>query len=214
MPGKALDVTGKTITTFIAYHAAMALQGMKEGEILELVTDDYEPIENDINAWCRMTGHRLASAEPEGDSRRYVIEKALSPATDRALALVVSNPGLGELLTPLGLALAAALAGTAVHIYFHGPAVKILASGFKESLTGLSKPFSAFARKGLAKAGHLPPQEKLSQLRGLGARFYVCGPSMDRFGVPKDRLIFDDAVIAEYITFMEAMRKADIHIYA
>ena len=37
---------------------------------------------------------------------------------------------------------------------------------------------------------------------------------MDHFGVRKDELIFDDAVIAEYITFMEAMHKADVHIYA
>lgn len=215
MAGRTLDMRGRTISTFIAYHAATALKDMDEGETLEIVADDYEPVENDINAWCRMTGHTLVRIEPQGDSRRYVIRKAPpAPPPDRALAVVISNPGLEELLSPLGFTLAAALTGADVHIYFQGPAVKVLARGFKETLTGPAKPFSAFARRGLAKAGHIAPQEKLAQLRELGARLYVCGPSMDHFGVRKDRLIFDDPVIAEYITFMEAMNKADIHIYA
>jgi hypothetical protein len=37
---------------------------------------------------------------------------------------------------------------------------------------------------------------------------------MDRFGVNKEDLVFDDVVISEYLTFMEAMRNAEMHIYA
>jgi predicted peroxiredoxin len=65
----------------------------------------------------------------------------------------------------------------------------------------------------LTKIGHIPPQDKLRQLRELGAHFYICGPSMEHFGVQKGKLIFDDVVIAEYLTFMEIMKKADIHIF-
>ena len=60
---------------------------------------------------------------------------------------------------------------------------------------------------------HIPPQDKLRQLRQLGGRFYVCGPSMDHFGVKKSELVFDDAVVAEYFTFVEVMRSADIHVF-
>ena len=210
---ESVDVRGKQITTFILYAAAMKLGEMKEREVLEVVADDFEPIESDIRAWCRMSGHRLVEAGRGTDHRRYLIEKGTPVEREKKLALVVSNPGLEELLSPLGFALAAALAGIEVYIYFQGPAVRVLRSGFRERLHGMGRPFSGFARSGLAKVGHVPPQEKLSQLRQLGARFYLCGPSMQHFRVRKSDLIFDDVVVAEYFTFMEVMRTADIHIY-
>ena len=61
--------------------------------------------------------------------------------------------------------------------------------------------------------GHIPPQDKLRQLKELGVHFYICGPSMEHFGVKKNKLIFDDVIVAEYLTFMEIMDKADIHIF-
>jgi predicted peroxiredoxin len=38
--------------------------------------------------------------------------------------------------------------------------------------------------------GHIGPQEKLAELRELGARIYVCGPSMEHFRVREEDLIF------------------------
>jgi predicted peroxiredoxin len=85
--------------------------------------------------------------------------------------------------------------------------------GFKERLSGINRLFSTFARKQLADIGHIPPQDKLAQIREYGGHLYVCGPSMDRFGVSKEELIFDDAIVSEYFTFMEVMTKADIHFF-
>ncbi|MFQ5811701.1 MAG: DsrE family protein [Anaerolineae bacterium] len=116
-------------------------------------------------------------------------------------------------LLPLGFALGAALEGIDVHIYFQGPATRVLTKNFKAQLQGINRPFSGFARKGMAKTGHIPPQDKLRQLRELGAHFYVCGPSMEHFKVKKSEFIFDDVIVAEYLTFMEIMNKADIHIF-
>lgn len=211
---QSVDMRGKKITTFILYDAVMKLTEMNEGDVLEIVTEVFEPIESDIRAWCRMTGHNLVDLEKAPGQERYYVEKAAPKGEKRSkLALVISDAGLEELISPLGFALGAALAGTEVYIYFQGPAVKVLKDGFKEALRGISRPFSRFARKGLAEIGHIPPQDKLRQLRELGARFYVCGPSMDHFGVEKDELIFDDAIVSEYLTFMEVMDNADIHIF-
>ncbi|MBF0202223.1 MAG: DsrE family protein [Desulfamplus sp.] len=128
------------------------------------------------------------------------------------LAVVISNPGLEELLSPLGFALGAALGGIDVYIYFQGPAIKVLKSDFKEKLRGINWLFSGFARDGLSAIGHIPPQEKLKQLKELGTHFYACSPSMDHFGVNKNDLIFDNVIMAEYLTFMEIMNNADIHM--
>ena len=95
-------------------------------------------------------------------------------------------------------------------IYFQGPAVKVPTKGFTAKLHGLGRPFSRFARRGLDRVGHVPPQEKIAELRHLGARLYICGPSMQHFRVAKDDLRYDDVTIAEYLTFMAVMEQADI----
>ncbi len=204
---------GKKITTFILHGAVMKLRDMKEGELLEIITDDFEPIEGDIRAWCRMTGNNLVELNRESGSETYYVDKRPPREKENTLALVVSDAGLEELLSPLGFALGAALGGTDVYIYFQGPAVKVLEKNFREKLHGIMRPFSGFARKGLAQIGHIPPQEKLGQLKELGAHFYICGPSMEHFGVKRSALIFDDVTVSEYLAFMEIMKKADIHIF-
>jgi predicted peroxiredoxin/TusA-related sulfurtransferase len=210
---ESIDVRGKQITTFILHVAVTKLRDMEKGEALEIVTDNFEAIESDIRSWCRMTGHNLMGVQKQADEERYVIEKGEPTAEDHGLALVVSDPALEQLISPLGFALGAALAGNGVSIYFQGPGVRVLKRGFKERLQGVSRLFSRFARDGLARIGHIPPQEKLRQLRELGARLYVCGPSMERFGVKKSDLIFDDVTVCEYLTFIEQMNRADVHIF-
>lgn len=208
-----IDVRGKTITTYIIHEVVKAFSGMKPGEAIELLTDDFEPIEGDIRAWCRMTGHTFRAVERNADHERFVLEKGEARVTGRTLSVVLSDPGLEQLLSPLAFALAAALSGTQVCLYFQGPAVRVLKIGFKGSLEGLGRPFSSFARRGMAKTGHVPPQEKLRQLRALGARFYACGGSMQHFGVAKEDFAFEDVIVSEYMAFIEQMDKADIHIF-
>jgi predicted peroxiredoxin/TusA-related sulfurtransferase len=210
---QTLDMRGKTITTYIAFHAAKALRDMDDGNVLELRTDDAEAIDTDLRAWCQATGNRLLSAERDEAGRTYRIEKHTMPPQGRSLALVVSDAGLEELLSPLGFALAAALEGTEVSIYFQGPAVKVLTKDFTAKLHGSSRPFSRFARRGLEQAGHVTPQEKVAQLRQLGAHLYICGPSMQHFRVSRDDLVYDDVIVAEYLTFMAVMGQADIHLF-
>ena len=210
---RSIDIRGKTITPFILYYAVKNLKDMQEGEILEVNTDKFEAIENDINAWSRMTGNRLLEMETGDNYQRYFIKKVNIKRPERKLAMIISDPGLERLLSPLGLALSAALSGTDVYLYFQGPAVRVLKKNFKAKLSGIQKPFSSFARKEMAKAGHLPPQDKLEQLKELGARIYICGGSMDPFGVKKSDLIFEDVIVAEYLTFLEVMENADIQIF-
>jgi predicted peroxiredoxin/TusA-related sulfurtransferase len=210
---RSIDMRGKTITPFILYYAVKNLKDMQEGEILEVNTDKFEAIENDINAWSRMTGYSLLKIETGNNYQRYYIKNVDVKKPEKKLAMIISDPGLERLLSPLGMALSAALSGTDVYLYFQGPAVRVLKKNFKAKLSGIQKPFSSFARKEMAKAGHLPPQDKLEQLKELGARIYICGGSMDPFGVKKSDLIFDDVIVAEYLTFLEIMDNADIHIF-
>ncbi len=209
---RSLDMRGRTVAVFIIYHARKLLADMQDGQVLELVTDAYDAVDSDLRAWCHATHQTLRQAEPGPGMVRYYIEKAPFRSSGKKLAIVISNPGLEELLTPLGLALTAALSGSDVHLIFQGPAVRVLAQGFSAKLSGWSWPFSGFARDGLAEAGHLPPQDKLAQLRELGAKIYACGPSLDHFGVKRSQLAYPEIIIGEYAVFLDAMAGSDITI--
>jgi predicted peroxiredoxin len=161
-----------------------------------------------------MAGHELVGLQEEPPRYRFTLARG-EPAgpPGRRVALVISSAGLLDLLSPLGFALAAALAGAEVSIYFQGPGVRVLREGFEARLPGLGWLFSGLARREMAATGHLPPQEKLRQLHQLGGRFFACGPSMQRFGVPREKLAFDDVTVAEYFTFVEQMQGSGILLY-
>jgi predicted peroxiredoxin/TusA-related sulfurtransferase len=212
-PRETLDVRGKTITTYVAYEAATRLAEMADGGLLDLVVDDYQPFVPDIEAWCASAGHRLVGSEVRDDGRHFMIERGTPGHRSARMAMVISSDGLEELISPLGFALAAALEGAAVSLYFQGPAVRVLARGHRPALKGWARPFSRFASAGLARAGHIPPQDKVRQLLGLGARVYVCGPSMDHFKVVERDLAFDGLPVVEYLTFMAVMAQADVQLY-
>ncbi|MBT3178296.1 MAG: hypothetical protein HOG03_15425 [Desulfobacula sp.] len=207
-----LDMTGKTITPYILFHAAKLLQSIEPDEVLMIETDIFKAIESDINAWCRMTGHLLEKTEIKEESQLYYIRKGIPDLNQKSLAMIISSTSLEELLSPLGLALSAAISGRQVHLYFQGPGTRLLKNGYTASLEGISKPFTGFAKSGLEKAGHLPAEKKIRLLKELGAIFYICGGSMDHFGVKEADLIFDDIVQAEYFTILEVMESSDVKI--
>lgn len=207
-----LDQRGWTISTKVVFDVEKEIAGLRIGDVLELITEDFEPFKYDIAAWCQAVGHELVSSEATAEGRRFLIRKGTPEPRGSSLAMVVSTDGLEELLS-LSFALAAALEGMDVHLYFQGPGVHVLSRRFRARLKGWARPFSRFAASGLAKSGHIPAQDKLRQLRSLGARIYMCGPSMEHFKVSREDLIFDDLPLVEYMTFMAVMEQADVHIY-
>lgn len=211
---RQLDVRGWTITTAIAWAIREQFASLEIGDEIELETDPFPAIEPDLEAWCRASGHEVVDVRHNGKSWRLTLRKGAPRRNEHRVAVVVSTDGLTELLLPLGFALAAALGGAHVAVYLAGPAVHLLAPGFKTKLHGPARPFSRFARAGLQKAGHVAPAEKLRQLQALGAVLYACGPSLQHFHVGPERLAFDDVVVCEYLTFMEVMQQADVQLYA
>ncbi|MDN3028985.1 sulfurtransferase TusA family protein [Streptomyces sp. S.PB5] len=143
---QSLDVRGKTITTYIVGRTADALERM-DGDVFELRTDDAEFIDRDLRAWCRSTGTEILSSVCDEGAVRYRLQRHRTARPGFSLALVISRDGLEELLSPLGFALAAALEGGRVSVYFQGPGVRALTRRFTPTLTGWSRPFSACARR-------------------------------------------------------------------
>jgi TusA-related sulfurtransferase len=156
-----VDGRGRSISTAILYEVARAMRELAPRDPITVRTDPLPAVDSDLRAWCRTTGRELVEVSEADRARDYVIRKAVAVPAQPAWAIVISNPGLGELLSPLGFAHAAALAGSPVAIYFQGPAVRVLTRSFTEQLAGWQRAFSAFARRGLERAGHPPAHEKL-----------------------------------------------------
>ncbi|HSG12859.1 MAG TPA: DsrE family protein [Gaiellaceae bacterium] len=211
---RTVDVRGLTITTAIVSAVGDALTELQTNDELDVLTDRFPAIVPDLEAWCRASGHQYVGLEEEGESWRIGLRKGAPRRNDQRVAVVVSDDGLEELLSPLGFALAAAQGGANVALFIQGPAVHVLAPAFQARLSGFARPFSRFARRGMEKTGHVAPTEKLRQLQALGARLYACGPSLEHFKVDATRLAFEDVVVCEYLTFMEVMQQADVQLYA
>jgi predicted peroxiredoxin/TusA-related sulfurtransferase len=211
--GPLIDGRGRSVSTAILYEVARAIRPLAPGSVITIRTDPLPAVDSDIRAWCRSTGHELLAADEPAGARDYLVRKTDEVRRQPGWAIIISNPGLEELLSPLGFALGAALAGSTVAIYFQGPAVRVLTRSFSEKLHGWQRPFSAFARRGLDEAGHPPPQVKLRQLQDLGALIYICGPSMTHFKVKADDLIFAGVQVAAYPTFVEQMNQATVQVF-
>jgi predicted peroxiredoxin/TusA-related sulfurtransferase len=208
-----VDGRGRSISTAILYEVVRALRELTPGDGLRVRADPLPAVDSDMRAWCRTTGHELIEVGKAEGAREYVIRKASEVRKQPAWAMVISNPGLEELLSPLGFALGAALGGSAVALYFQGPAVRVLTGSFSEGLAGWRRPFSGFARRGLERAGHPPPHEKLRQLEDLGAQIYICGPSMEHFKVATEDLFLAAIRVAAYPTFVAEMNGAGVQVF-
>jgi predicted peroxiredoxin/TusA-related sulfurtransferase len=210
---ETLDFSGKKITSYIVSNVLEYFKNKPVGEKVLVKTDNYQAIGNDLSSWSEMTGYRVKVLETTESSSIYEFTYTAQKDREKSLAIVISEKELDKLISPLGLAICCILTGYEVNIYFQGPAVKTLEKGFKEKLPGFSSIFSGFARKGLDKIGNVPVCQKLDMLHKSGAKFYVCQPSMEHFGVKEEKLAYQGLVLCEYLTFLEIYEKADLKFF-
>ena len=209
----ALDLQSLTITTAIAYAIHEALGPLDVGESLAVIIGAAPALRPDLETWARQNGHALEVVGEDATGVRLRVTKGQAEPSGRRVAIIVSQGGLEDLLSPLGFALAAVLEGAEASVYIQGPAVRILRPGWSATLPWPMRPFTRFARHGLEAAGHVAAVEKLQQFQSLGGRVYACGPSLSHFGVDPDDFALPDVTVCEYLTFMAVMQEADIQLY-
>ncbi len=66
----AIDLTGRTITTFVLQAIHQALDGVEVGDRVEAITEPLPAIDADIQAWSDATGNTIAEVTPDGRGRR------------------------------------------------------------------------------------------------------------------------------------------------
>jgi intracellular sulfur oxidation DsrE/DsrF family protein len=103
-----------------------------------------------------------------------------------------------------------------VTVVFEGAAVRLLKRGYRPKLSGLAGGvFTAMVERVMKREIGWPlPQESILILQDLGARFYLCGPSMFGYGVHEQDLIVGQYTMGAVITWADLLARSDIQIFS
>jgi predicted peroxiredoxin/TusA-related sulfurtransferase len=200
----------------VAYEVIRALRGQETGSVVEVITKDDQGLLNDLAIWCRATGHELLATQPGQGEARLLIRKGEPVRSDKTMTVIMSTANLEHAMYPLDKALAGAVLGMEVNVVFEGAAVPLLKRGYRSRLSGLVGGLFTAKVEGVMKKeiGWPLPQESILILEDLGARFYVCSPSMFGYGVHEQDLIISNYTLGAVVTWADLLARSDIQIFS
>ena len=200
----------------VAYEVIRALRGQETGSVVEVITKDDQGLLNDLAIWCRATGHELLATQPGQGEARLLIRKGEPVRSDKTMTVIMSTANLEHAMYPLDKALAGAVLGMEVNVVFEGAAVRLLKRGYRSRLSGLVGGLFTATVEGVMKKeiGWPLPQESILILEDLGARFYVCSPSMFGYGVHEQDLIISNYTLGAVVTWAVLLARSDIQIFS
>jgi len=211
-----IDARGTWKPYRVAYEVIKALRGRDTGAVVEVITKDDPGLLNDLGLWCRATGHELLSVRPGEGEARLLIRNGEPVRNARTMTVIMSTASLEHAVYPLDKALAGAVLGMDVNVVFEGAAVRLLKRGYRPRLSGLAGGvFTAMVERVMKKEIGWPlPRESILILEDLGARFYVCGPSMFGYGVHEPDLIVGTYTLGAVVTWADLLARSDIQIFS
>jgi predicted peroxiredoxin/TusA-related sulfurtransferase len=200
----------------VAYEVIKALKGLDTGSVVEVITKDDQGLLNDLGTWRRVTGHELLSVQPAEGEARVLIRKGEPTRNEQTMTVIISTASLENAVYPLDKALAGAVLGMDVNMVFEGAAVRLLKRGYRPRLSGLVGGLFTSKAEGVMKdeIGWPLPQESIRILEDLGARFYVCGPSMFGYGVHEQDLIAGKYTLGAVVTWANLLARSNIHVFS
>jgi len=200
----------------VAYEVIKAMRGLDTGSVVEVITKDDKGLLNDLDVWCRATGHELLGVQPIEGEARQLIRKAEPARSEQTMTVIMSTASLENAVYPLDKALAGAVLGMDVNMVFEGAAVRLLKRGYRPKLSGLVGGLFTAKVEGVMKdeIGWPLPQESILMLEDLGARFYVCSPSLSGYGVHEQDLIVSKYTLGAVVTWADLLAHSDIHVFS
>ena len=211
-----IDARGTWKPYRVAYEVIKALRGLDTEALVEVITKNDTGLLNDLGTWCRATGHELLGKQPGEGEARLLIRKGELARNDQTMTVVISTASLEHAVYPLDKALAGAVLGLNVNMVFEGAAVRLLKRGYRPRLSGLvGGLFTAKVERVMGdEVGWPLPQESILILEDLGARFYVCSPSMFGYGVHEQDLIVGNYTLGAVVTWADLLARSDIQIFS
>ncbi len=211
-----IDARGTWKPYRVAYEVIKALRGRDTGSVVEVITKDDKGLMNDLGVWCRATGHELLSVQPGEGETRVLIRTGEQVRNALTMTVIMSTASLEHAVYPLDKALAGAVLGMDVNVVFEGAAVRLLKRDYRPRLSGLAGGvFTALVERVMKKEIGWPlPRESILILEDLGARFYVCSPSMFGYGVQEPELIVGTYTLGAVVTWADLLARSDIQVFS
>ena len=211
-----VDARGTWKPYRVAYEVIKALRGLETGAVVEVITKDDQGLLNDLGLWCRATGHELLGKQPGRGETRVLIGKGEPARNDKTMTVVMSTASLDHAVLPLEKALAGAVLGMDVNVVFEGAAVRLLKRGYRPRLSGLAGRLFTAKVEAVMKdeIGWPLPQESILILQDLGARLYICSPSMFGYGVREQDLIVSTYTLGAVVTWADLLARSDIQVFS
>jgi len=211
-----VDARGTWKPYRVAYEVIKALRGLETGAVVEVITKDDQGLLNDLGLWCRATGHELLGKQPGRGETRVLIGKGEPARNDKTMTVVMSTASLDHAVLPLEKALAGAVLGMDVNAVFEGAAVRLLKRGYRPRLSGLAGRLFTAKVEAVMKdeIGWPLPQESILILQDLGARLYICSPSMFGYGVREQDLIVSTYTLGAVVTWADLLARSDIQVFS
>jgi TusA-related sulfurtransferase/predicted peroxiredoxin len=211
-----VDARGTWKPYRVAYEIIKAVRPLDTGSVIEVITKDNQGLLNDIDVWCKATGHYLLRTQPGTGEARLLIRKAEPKRSGQKMTVIMSTASLEAAVLPLDKALAGAALGMDVNVVFEGAAVRLLKRGYRSRLSGLvGGVFTSQVEQVMkTEIGWPLPQESILILEDLAAHFYLCGPSMFGYGVREQDLIISKYTMGAVITWADLLAHSDIHIFS
>lgn len=230
-----VDARYTTKSYIIAYELLKELRHRNPESLVEVVFKNNKGLLKDLVTWCEVTGNELLSSEPSenGKDMRCLIQKSLAierrgsvvssgsgsggpSGVAKSMCVLLSTADLESLVLPLDKALAGAVMGMNVHVCFEDSGVRLLKKGFRATLSGLlGRIFTGNTESTIKNARGAPlPSAALEILEELGARFYVCGPSLKEHGVREEEIVIKNFTEASAMTFVDLMVRSDVKVFS
>lgn len=199
----------------VAYKIAKEMKDLEHGALVEAITRYNQGFVQDVKTWAHATGHFFLGSEKKGDKLSLLVQKGEPKTNPRSLTVVLTTAALEHVLFPLAKAFSAAILGMEVNIVFESAGVRLLKKGYRSKLSGIGGLFTGVVEKLMkTEIGWPLPQESISMMVDLGAHIYVCGTSLEGYGVEEEELIVEQYTLEGVVTTVDLLAKTDIHLFS
>jgi predicted peroxiredoxin len=237
---KVVDASSSWKSYQAIYKIITAIKAEKlaDDAKIEFIVKDNAGIIEDIKRYCAVRGHGFYEIDTKVDSAKDGI--AMTPGTrkcglikhtregenewearnrgrETSLTVIISTAAMKEVLFPLEKALAAAVLGMDVNVVFDGAGVRWVKRGYHSRLAGwkwISWVVTGKVEDAAMKydMGWTQPDESIKILEDLGAKFWVCGPSMKHYGVDTKEVMVKEWTSAGPVTWVDLLARSDVHV--
>ncbi|CZR52673.1 uncharacterized protein PAC_02550 [Phialocephala subalpina] len=217
-----------TTKSYIAIYSVIKEFSHRNPEsVIELLIPNSKGMLHDIATWCETTGNKLIGSEFSSDGGtediHVVIQKGVRTGIDqegergreKKMTVVISTADLDYVVPPLDKALAGKVLGMDVSVVFEGAGVKLLKNGYRATRSGLFGNFrTSSIETSLTNSGSPLPSEGITMLKELGAKFYVCGPSMEANGVRQEELVVEHSIVGSTVTWVSLLEHSGVNVFS